>query len=267
MATTFRNAPLIEVIAEIKWGVGSIPPEVFAQMSSGIGLQVEGGDSEAFYSRVSEEVAARGITRAERLMPPGFPVFPGQVVYRYRSAIKQSPNIMQVGPGVFTVNALPPYKSWGAFEHFLGEGLDALLASRPGGERDSEFASVNLRFINGFGKEFYPEQTRVEFLRAMGFEVSLPEAMDQVTKDANDSKFNLNYTSTLPDGAVVQINLGEGAKDGVAIQVVELGCTHSAIAPDRTKLLSVLNDSHSLIESIFLDMTKNIRDLMIPQEV
>ncbi|MFV9651957.1 TIGR04255 family protein [Pseudomonas citrulli] len=266
MAITFRNAPLIEVIAEIKWGIGSLPPEVLASMSP-MGFQTESGDSEAFYSRVSEEVAVRGITRAERLMPPGFPVFPGQVVYRYKSASKLSANLMQVGPGVFTVNALPPYKSWDDFSHFISEGLDALLASRPASERDSDFASVNLRFINGFGKEYYAKQSRIEFLRGMGFEVGLPGAMDQITKDTTDAKFNLNYTSKLPDGAVVQVNLGEGVKDGAPIQVVELGCTHSYIGPDREKLLAVLHDSHSLIESIFLDMTKNIRDQMIPQEV
>lgn len=261
MAIHFENAPLIEVIAELRWGPAFPPIGVGQQFT----FDADVSQSEEFFMHFGAECSVRGLQRAERVVPPGFPVMPGQVVYRFRSGDKSAPNLLQVGPGVFTANALPPY-AWAAFDRFMREGIDALLSARPASERDEAFATVNLRFVNGFGADFLQGESRLVFLQKLGFNLQSPRALESLTNDSKEATLNLNYSALLGNGSRVNVSIAEGLKDGEPIQILELGVTHSNLVPDKENILEVLSESHAMIEEIFLDMTKKISDIMIPSE-
>lgn len=269
MAINFQNAPLIEVIAELRWGAGfSFPPQMMTSLQGQqFNINMEASQHEEFFMNFGAECGARGLQRAERIVPQGFPMLPGQVVYRFRSNERSQHNLLQVGPGVFTINALPPYKSWESFQDFMSRGLDALLASRPENEAAGNFASVNIRFINGFGSEYFEETSKIAFLQSLGFDLKVPSELEKISQEDESTFFNMNYVTNLKAGAKLQINIGEGAKDGSPIQVIELGCTHENISPTKKDLLDALNASHDIIEKIFMDMTKPIHAAMKPREV
>jgi uncharacterized protein (TIGR04255 family) len=268
MAINFQNAPLIEVIVELRWGVGlPLPQGVMSIPGQHFQVNLEASQSEEFFMNFGAECGARGLQRAERIVPQGFPVLPGQVVYRFRSNDRADQNLLQIGTGVFTVNALPPYNGWPSFETLVGRGIDALLASRSGADANAGFTSVNVRFINGFGPEYFEGISRLSFLKSLGFVLQVPAELANVSREDEATFFNLSYVTGLQGGAKLQINLAEGVKDGAPIQVVELGATHENIEPTREALLGIINASHDTIEKIFMDMTKPIHALMMPTEV
>lgn len=269
MAINFENAPLIEVIVELRWGAGlPFPPPGFPGAPSQLfNVNLEASQHEEFFMNFGAECGSRGLQRAERTVPQGFPLIPGQVVYRFRSSDRSQQNLLQVGPGVFTVNGLPPYKGWPSFEAFIARGIDALLASRPVHEVSSNFSSVNIRFINGFGEDYFQGTSRLSFLKSLGFIVQVPEELEAVAQEDDSTFFNMNYITNLKGGAKLQVTVAEGAKEGLPIQVVELGTTHEGVPPTKRDLLEVINISHDLIEKIFLNMTAPIHAKMKPREV
>jgi hypothetical protein len=78
MSVTFKNAPLVEMIAELRWGETAQP------VQQGLPIVMQGMTPEVdqFFMRLSGEVYQHGFRRAERLVPPGFPIFPFQPVFR-----------------------------------------------------------------------------------------------------------------------------------------------------------------------------------------
>ncbi len=85
MVTTFENAPLVEIIAELRWS----PEKALNQVEIGHGTVVRtlkttdpASVHEQFFSRFSDEISKSGFTRTERLLPAGFPAMPFQPVYR-----------------------------------------------------------------------------------------------------------------------------------------------------------------------------------------
>ncbi|QHD04233.1 TIGR04255 family protein [Pseudomonas sp. R76] len=269
MAINFENAPLIEVIVELRWGAAlPFPPQGLSNAPTHLfNVNLEASQHEEFFMNFGAECGSRGLQRAERIVPQGFPVIPGQVVYRFRSNDRSLQNLLQVGPGVFTVNGLPPYKGWPSFEAFMGRGIDALLASRPLNETENDFSSVNIRFINGFGKDYFEDTSRLAFLKSLGFIVQVPKELEAVSQEDNSTFFNMNYITNLKGGAKLQVTVAEGVKEGVPIQVVELGTTHESVRPTKKDLLEIINISHDLIEKIFMDMTAPIHSKMKPKEV
>lgn len=269
MAITFQNAPLIEVIVELRWGVPHpfTSPGLSQTPGQQFHVNLELPQSEDFFTDFGAECGARGLTRAERIIPQGFPVLPGQVVYRFRSNDRSDQNLLQIGAGLFTVNALPPYNGWPSFQALVSRGIEALLASRPASDKGVGFTSVNVRFINGFGAEFFEGASRLSFLRSLGFILQVPAELGNVSREDESTFFNLNYVTGLQGGAKLQVNLGEGVKDGIPIQVVELGSTYENVDATPEALLAAINDSHEMIEKIFMDMTTPIHALMKPTEV
>lgn len=97
MTVTFRNAPLVELIAELRWG-DTVPTQPNAPLL----IQGMGPDLDQFFMRFGGEVYQHGFQRAERLVPPGFPIFPFQPVFRYhKDAAADNSMLFQVGSGLY----------------------------------------------------------------------------------------------------------------------------------------------------------------------
>lgn len=253
MTATRDRVPLIEAVAELRWGAaGAIPVQILPGQTFTFGP--ESSSSEDFFMNFGAECAGLGMPRAERVVPPGFPVMPGQVVYRFRSTDKGLHNLLQVGSGVFSANALPPYRSWVEFKEFISRGIDALLASRPVAEKDSEFLHVNLRYINGFGPEYRDGFTPHDFLGKLGFSVSKPKALSELLAGAKEEIDNVSIVSKIDGKSSFQVNVSEGIKDNAPAQFVELSSVVSNVSPDRDVLLAVFQEAHDLIERVYLDM-------------
>lgn len=262
MTITFENSPLIEAIADLRWGAAAEFPAKIVPGQSFHELSI----NEDFFMHFGAECGALGMQRAERVLPQGFPALPGQVVYRFRSSEAHANNLLQVGTGVFSANALPPYGSWGDFKGFISRGIDALLAAMPEKERDSKFASANLRYLNGFGEEYRGAYSGQDFLRALGFGVERPKELQKVLSEAEQEVVSLSVKSKINNSSSFQVNIYEGVKEGAPALIVELSATVIGVSKDKDELLSVFQKSHELIEKTFIDMTKDFHGIMRAKE-
>ena len=112
----FSNPPLVELVAELRWtpaGVGAPAPAAGVKL---IQFPLASEHAEQTFTNFSNQVAAQGFGNSERLVPVGFPYLPFMVVYRFRKPPAQGENFLyQIGWGVFSANALPPYRDWDSF--------------------------------------------------------------------------------------------------------------------------------------------------------
>lgn len=99
---------------------------------------------------------------------------PHIVQYRFRPAAQEYP-VLQVGPGVFTVNETTNYE-WSAFEQRLLEAIPLLFKAYPAPDA-LRVELLMLRFINVFPFQF-TKQNVLEFLsRKLRTVISLPESI------------------------------------------------------------------------------------------
>lgn len=74
MALTFKIAPLVEIIAELRWAQQSVPVQPGA-MAAPPGSMLNAARLDEFFMRFGGECYKAGFQRAGRIVPPGFPVF------------------------------------------------------------------------------------------------------------------------------------------------------------------------------------------------
>ena len=185
---SFENAPLIEIIAELRWlpiGVQTAPP-------GQVQITIGGADPDAFLLSFGRRPEVAAFTVAEKLVPSGFPPVWQQVVWRFRNPSSEGA-LLQVGPGIFTANALQPYKRWSEFRPTVAQGVKALLASRPPQEKDQPLTGLTLRYINGFSPEIMGGLTPAAFMRdILGFSVDPPSALKSLDVGGSASSTSVN---------------------------------------------------------------------------
>jgi uncharacterized protein (TIGR04255 family) len=172
MTVQFRNPPILELVAEVRWNTSGAQTVVAVQPGVQFTMGSNGSpDLEPFFARFGTAMNDLNYRNSERLVPVGFPINAGQPVYRYRSS-DEPDIIVQAGWGVATVNGLPHYGSWEVFAPKLRKVLEALIACRAPGEADADFYAASVRYINGFGPGFLGGSTAASFTRdVLGFQV------------------------------------------------------------------------------------------------
>jgi uncharacterized protein (TIGR04255 family) len=258
MAVSFANAPLVEIIAEVRWNPVAMPQSMPA------GLTVVEANQDRFFNAFSDLAAKNGYPRSERMVPVGFPVPIGQAIWRFRPL--EGATLWQVGPGVFTVNAVPPYKSWEAFSPHLRTGLALMLEAR-----DSpaiNFNVVSLRYVDAFGADMLAGLSQADFLcDKLGFQLQVPKGLTQ-RKDASQSlTLNATVEFSLDNAMQLVVTVGPGAYQGEQV-VLMTTMVYKQTSTDATleALMDVFESAHAIIHDAFLDMTAPIHAQMHPIE-
>jgi uncharacterized protein (TIGR04255 family) len=259
MDERFENAPLVEIVAELRWEV----PMLAGVDQSGNPAQSPFADPnavEALFHRISVAVAEHGFDRLERVGVQGLPVFLPQMIYRYRRS-DSLPVLMQVGPGQFSVNALPPYKSWTEFRPWLDKGVGALLTSVEG----SAVLSANLRYIDAFRNELTEGRDAKAFLtEVLGFKLELPQALG--ARLADRGAFRSAMQVVLPmKGMQMGIAVSDGQFGGDSAILMDTNIqVEGPWSADKDAIMSAFDGAHELAHETFIDMTRSIRDKMQP---
>lgn len=274
MSLSFKNAPLVELVAELRWteppAEGGAPTPLAPQ---GVGQQpilvFSSNAVEEFLMRVGGEVYQRGYCLAERLVPPGFPLMPSQAVYRYRSADDgKTSTIYQAGFGTFTVNAVPPYQSWEKFVPVVSDGVDALLAARRTEGAIPPFASVSVRYIDAFREEFTEGRDASSFISdVLGFTIGMPEVISRQVAAGQTVKPSIQLSIPLANRMRMDMAIGPGTVNNESTLLMDT--TVSAVEPvpaDREAIMRVMNAAHDIIHDVFVEVTKPIQRLMQPHE-
>ncbi|MEB5934961.1 TIGR04255 family protein [Pseudomonas mosselii] len=262
MIERFDSSPLIELIAEVRWPVdpGSDPSVPFSQGP-------HSQNHEDFLSRLLAELSLAGYGASERLIPPGFPLMKQAPVVRYKKSGAQASThdltastLFQAGAGIFTINAVQPYKCWEQFRPVVENGLSALIAAKP--PTDGGFDLV-LRYIDAFKDQLTGGRPLREFLaEVMGVHIQVPEALRAISKDGSAIVPMLHIVIPLHFGSL-QIQFAEGELQGERVYLMENVVTVAQRhEPDVQKVLTALDEAREVVHKSFVDLTRSIHNEM-----
>ncbi|MFT8233506.1 TIGR04255 family protein [Pseudomonas guariconensis] len=262
---TFDKAPLVELIVELKWGhaaffqhaaTGTFAPPGF--------FMGDPAQNEELYSRFGKACYANGLQRAERLIPQGFPHLPGQAVCRYQSGEDPVTKLLQIGQGVFTANALPPYKSWNEFLPFFKSGYEALLKSRSAEDNAQAFSQVSIRYINAFGADYLEKFAQTELLKNLGFNLTIPDLVSELSKDGPSTNIVINYGTSLKDGGKLAILVGSGQAGSEKAMLFDITISYDNVVCSLVE--DHLHKAQEAIEQMFIEATKPLHHMMAAKE-
>jgi uncharacterized protein (TIGR04255 family) len=255
---TFQNAPLVEIVAELRWQV----PQLAAADQAGnpVQLPIVLADNAmtALFHRTTAAVGEHGFDRLEQLMPPSSPspVLLSQMMYRYRRT-DEVPVLAQIGPGMFSVNALPPYKSWKEFHPYLEGGIEGLLEALT--ERPE--LTVSLRYIDAFRQDLTSNRDAKAFAtEVLGFRLDLPPTLQARLPQGAQARMSFQVALPIP-GMSMTITVSDGQLGPDSVVLMNTDVRIDDVLPsDKQAILSELDKAHDLIHGTFMDMTQSIRE-------
>lgn len=263
MTMTFNKAPLLEMVAEIKWG--EAPP----QPMPGVPMLLSGRNNiETSFFRLGGELYQHGFRRVERVVPPGFPLLPFQPVYRYHPDTETSPSVSyQAGPGIFVVNAVPPYRSWETVEPYVALGVRALLQTRETSD-NGPFNVVSLRYINGFGVDLIEGRDVGSFVSEIfGFKLKFPPSLTKFQRVGALIEPHLQLSVPLENGASLAVLIAQGTINNESKLILDLSVTSGTpVMADEGNVMTSFRNARNVIHDIFVNWTKPIHHLLEPVE-
>ncbi|MCX4218725.1 TIGR04255 family protein [Pseudomonas sp. MCal1] len=262
MKERFESPPLVELVAELRWspdvGDESHGPMLHPQASAAY---------EEFFAHLLTELSRQGYGASERMIPVGFPLIQQHPVIRYKKNVqptstddKTASTLFQAGVGIFTINAVQPYKSWEQFRPVVQIGLAALILSKPkmvGG------FSLTLRYIDAFKGDLIDGMTHRGFLEsALGIKVNVPDALKKLSVDGSTVVPMLHLVTPL-DFGTLQIQFAEGEISGERVFLMENVVTVSEpSAGDVEILLKGFDAARDVVHQSFVEMTAPIHHKM-----
>ncbi len=259
----FKQPPLVEIIAEARWDLGL--GDVLPQFSNVPMPALNTGAHESHFLNFASKAGARGYGLVERLVPPGFPLLANQPAVRYRSN-DPGTSIFQLGPGVFTANIVPPYKSWSGFFPYLETGLELLLGSRVDPEKEQPFSELRLRYLDAFGEKLTQGKSVPDFLaQNLGIRVDLPQAIMRFCSNVVGIKPSISVVIPIKSGAL-ELKIGEGWVRNVPSLIMDTTviCKGPILAQKQT-VLKAFDDAHTIIHESFFEMTATLHESMEPE--
>jgi uncharacterized protein (TIGR04255 family) len=270
MPTHYQNAPLVELIAELRWAFGGVQSAANKPQEINVPISVLAApDTEEFFMRFGAQAAAEGYMRVERLLPSGIPVLPFRPLYRFRKGGSEAgTTLYQLGGGIFSANITPPYHSWTAFRPVVERGVTLLVAARDDSEKQIPFSQVSLRYINAFRRNLLEERTTWKFIReVLRFDLALPHAVTRFVGEGQEPAGNIQLAVALQSGQRLGLTIGDGKIGNETAAILDtMVSAHGATAPSVASVMRTLDEAHDVIYSMFTDLTKKIRDLMQPEK-
>lgn len=264
MSVSIENAPLIELIAELRWEsngerLGSHGPKVIHSSS----------EVEQFFMKFGAVVHQLGYSEPTRIVPPQIPLLQGQPVLRFNMDRGGSTrSLYQIGPGVFSANAVPPYMSWLEFAPVVRRGVEALLKARPAAEVSQPITGLTLRYLDAFGPLHMQGKDPASFIAdTLGVNVALPEALTQHLQQGKKWSSFLQFQLPVGEGVTMGFAIGEGiANDAPAMLMDTSISATGSFAPNADDLMLTFDQAHSIISKTFKDLMRPISHLMPAKE-
>lgn len=257
----YSNAPLVEVIAEVRWQL--VP--LAAITNAAIDPFFEPALKE--FSRKAEAV---GFGAVEIVVPTEVPreLLAGNVVNRFRRETGTWP-VYQLGPGVFTTNIVPPYNGWTAFMPHLSKGIETLLQSYPSATHTLKVSQLVLRYLDAFTTA-HGRENHFKFVREMlGVGLSSkPEFLKALNQSADEPSFaSAEFHYPLEDGEFV-LKVAPGMKENFEATILELAVIgdRKGASPDLSEMNAWFGKAHGILSTAFESTTSQpLKDLMGPK--
>jgi uncharacterized protein (TIGR04255 family) len=260
MPTTFKNAPLVEIVAEIHW---SAQPFFSVSGPGQLGL-LNSNLCEQFFQKFLIEANAIGFPTSERLLPQGMIVVPHQVVYRLRSA--DGTKILHVGIGVISVNAVPPYHSWVQFTPILRDGLSAGFRAIEPFERLETIDAVSLRYIDAFTSAHMGDVDPASFMRdTLGLGGPVPNIIEGIIDKRKIIRSQMQLTFPLQGDLILVMNVGDGMANNTRACILDSTVSAARSIPVDA-IFDQLDRNYSILHDLFIDLTRPIVQRLEPSD-
>jgi uncharacterized protein (TIGR04255 family) len=228
------NAPLLEVIFELRWKITN---------KSDLGrCQYLHGD---MYSKLIEKYPIR-----EPLTPVEFPseLFINNPAHRFRTRKGGYP-LFQIGPGVITLNTIDENYSWPEYFKLIEELINTFFEVYHAVEFE-KFTPI-LRFIDFF--KINSEVTNlIDFIRE-SLNTNIEQRFFEALHAPSIVTLNLSYPTDL---GLFTFNLNNGVNQKTEKGlVVQTGVNGMEFEPNSQELLKWINNSHEFCSEIFKKMT------------
>ncbi len=266
MEIEFEKPPLVELIAELRWGTPSFQNSAFSPGFSP-NLTVSHDQHDEFIRCFGKQAAHLGFSRSERLIPLNFPAMPFQPIFRYpRESSSGGTNVYQVGKGIFSAHATPPYRSWKNFSPVVMEGVKILLECRLENEKHLPFNVLNLRYIDAFTHSLTQDCKTIEFVsKILGFGIKIPDAILNHAKDIDGIIPFIQLTVPISYG-LIHVVIADGKVNNEPSIICDTTISRTDITnPSIENVMETFDSIHDLMREIFLGMTEPIHDLMKPK--
>jgi uncharacterized protein (TIGR04255 family) len=201
MVKELKNKPLVEAILEVRWQLRGGPP----------GLQVD-PHYKLLLGRLFDRML-KDYPEHEQLPTATLPdEMAGHVVqHRFRVTARSWP-LVQVGPGIFTVNSTADYK-WPDFRPRVLAAIGKLYDAHPKVE-ELKISNLILRYIDAVEFE-YREHSIFEFLRdKLKLTISLPDNLFEgtgVESKPNGFTWQCSFKCEKPRG-IINLRFATGQK-------------------------------------------------------
>jgi len=224
------KAPLIEVVFELRW---MIEPQ------EGQTIQYLPGD---LYPLVKEKYPFREAIQ-------GVPLFVGTPTSRFRTAQNDYP-LIQIGPGVFTVNTTDAKYFWKEYERDIVEAIQNL--NKIYTFKDTHNVTLTLRYIDLLKFDFGKDDL-LKFLEEK-LHITVKQEFYKTNTVAKNIVLSMNYGNEL---GALDITISQGknmaGEDGIVIQT---NIISNVIKPEAEKIRVWLDKAHELTSNLFKEMTK-----------
>lgn len=257
-----ENAPLIEVIAEIRWEL--VP----------LGL-VPGAAIDPYFDLASKTLTGKlrelGFGIVEPQVPPEVPkeLVAGNPINRYRTEQGAWP-LYQHGPGVFTCNITPPYKGWTGFRPTLLSGLRALIESYPVPQETLKISSLALRYVDAF-TEAHGRNEAESFLReSLKININLPDrfSADLNLKSPTSIALDMKFGATRLADTALGLKIQPAQREGVEATLLELNAASSmARKSEADEIIEWFDSAKGVVGDAFRALTDGFRPRMGPETV
>lgn len=230
------NAPLIEVIFEIRWPVKNT--DLYEMQK----CQYLHGD---LYALLKDQYKYR-----ESLVPPDFPMetYLNKPAHRFRAKKNGYPGV-QVGPGIVTLNTIDELYDWAAFEKQCLKLSEKLFDVYSFKKEDQ--LQLALKYFDFFNFDFQKDDATLFLKNKLHIEIN----QNFYDKNTPLSAIGIalqyqtdigNYLSSIGKKTL-------NNKDGLLLQH---SMTGKHIKPDLTILGSWLGKAHDVCSTAFKNMTK-----------
>lgn len=231
------EAPLIEVIFELRWN--STTTESLTK------YQYIHGD---LYSEIKDSYKYR-----ESLIPNEIPseVYVNMVAHRFRKSQNEYP-IIQIGPGVLTVNTIDDIYVWENFENEILNVVDKFLKVYP--FQKSVTVQPILQYIDFLEFNFAKENVYYFLRDKLHIEVN----QSFFIPEGNPKSINLSFAYNTNIGElVIAFNQGKNKMDKEGIMIRTM-IRAEAIQPLSEEIALWLNAAHEFCSQLFKDMTEGV---------
>lgn len=211
MATELKYKPLVEAILEIRWKLQELPQKTFTDPNYKILLG-------RLFDRLQLDYP-----EYEQLPSANVPdeLVPFSVQHRFRVSKKSWP-LVQVGPGILTVNSTSDYK-WNDFRPRVINAINTFFNAYPKPD-DLVISNLLLRYIDAVEVD-YIENDAFSFLKdKLKVNISLPDdlfsSIGNVKKKPVSFSFESTYSSEIPPGRIT-IRFSTGQKNSTSALIWE----------------------------------------------